>query len=325
MRLRGALVLATALAAGALGAEQTVRVMRFGLAGLSYTMLSSMHHLGRSGLVERSRFSEIAYQLRPNQHCLFKLAWFRTNSVGLADDEYPLAKPAGRFRIAVLGSSYSMPAGVRLEDSWHGRLERALNAGGDPDRFEVINFAVGGYDARQVAATFRYRAARYAPDLVLVEANRYSQITMRPEQIYREPFEPRPTVNSFFHSFLLDEIGAPQEQAEPKLAAELSRAAYQRAIGDLVQQAAELRIPLCFVILQHEPWEEASDRPVREALARIAPTTPVIDTARGFGGLPLSSLIIYPGDTHPNGSAHAIFSKVILESLGALGLLPARG
>jgi lysophospholipase L1-like esterase len=87
----------------------------------------------------------------------------------MRDHEYPLEKPIGVARIAVLGDSYAFGNGVPAEATFAKVLERALNAKRESDvRFEVMNFGVKGYDTTQELATLREVALRLDPDVILV-------------------------------------------------------------------------------------------------------------------------------------------------------------
>lgn len=97
-------------------------------------------------------------------------AWVRINGDGLRDREHARQKPAGTFRIAVLGDSYAEARQVALEDSFPRILERALGehaAADDPD-FEVINFGTTGYGTARSLLTLRHKVWPYEPDLVLL-------------------------------------------------------------------------------------------------------------------------------------------------------------
>ena len=59
------------------------------------------------------------------------------------------------LRVALVGSSFSMPAGVSLEDAWHQQVAHDLDAAEPARRHEVVNFAVGGYNGRQLLAVLR--------------------------------------------------------------------------------------------------------------------------------------------------------------------------
>ena len=94
----------------------------------------------------------------------------RINSRGLRDREHELDKPAGVYRIAILGDSYAEAFQVPMERTFWSVLEGELQgcdhlAG---RTVEVINFGVSGYGTAQELLTFRHHARRYDPDLVLL-------------------------------------------------------------------------------------------------------------------------------------------------------------
>lgn len=66
-------------------------------------------------------------QLRtPNQRGAYLGQLYETNSRGLRSAEIPLRKPAGVSRIALIGDSVAMGAGVRAEDTYGSILAREL-------------------------------------------------------------------------------------------------------------------------------------------------------------------------------------------------------
>src|SRR5689334_20246920 len=74
-------------------------------------------------------------------------AYVKINQRGLRDREHTLDKPAGTYRIAILGDSYAEAMQVDLEQTFWSllspRLERCGFAGGR--RVETVNFGVSGY------------------------------------------------------------------------------------------------------------------------------------------------------------------------------------
>ena len=90
-----------------------------------------------------------------------------SNRLGYRDREHPVTKPAGTYRIAVLGDSIA--AGYRIgrtEEIFPFLLERRLRAAALP--VEVLNFGVTGYNTEQEVETLRTRVLAFAPDLVVV-------------------------------------------------------------------------------------------------------------------------------------------------------------
>ena len=96
--------------------------------------------------------------------------YVKINQHGLRDREHTLAKPAGTYRIAILGDSYAEAMQVELERTFWSllppRLERCGFAGGR--RIESVNFGVSGYGTADELLTLRERAWRYDPDMVLL-------------------------------------------------------------------------------------------------------------------------------------------------------------
>ena len=132
---------------------------------------SSMHDLDLGDIVQPSRDAGIVYELRPNARGRFVGQPVVVNSQGLHDNEYSRQKPPGTFRIVGVGDSSLFGWGVPFEDSSLKVLERRLNETSRAQTFEVINFAVPGYNTAMEAETFVARCLEYAPDLVLLNFN----------------------------------------------------------------------------------------------------------------------------------------------------------
>jgi hypothetical protein len=114
----------------------------------------------------------LGLRLRPNAEGWFHSegeAFVRINSAGYRDRERSVAKPAGTFRIVVLGDSMIEALQVDLEKTFAALLERRLNECGafSGRKIEVLNLGVSSYGTAQQLLTFRYYGAAYSPDLVL--------------------------------------------------------------------------------------------------------------------------------------------------------------
>ena len=149
-------------------AEMTFRFYLFGFNALSIAKVNSVQPATTEKLIQDSENRELLFEWKQNLDTYFKLARFKTNSHGLRDKEYAVEKPAGVFRIAVVGDSYSVPSGVEIEKAYHTLLEDRLNAETSEIRYEVINFAVGGYSPRQYVVVTEHKVLAYRPDLILI-------------------------------------------------------------------------------------------------------------------------------------------------------------
>lgn len=118
----------------------------------------------------RARNDFLLSELTPSSETEYKGATLRINSFGMRDREYALEKPPGTYRIALLGASYVMGSGVENEQTFEALMEDDLNAADDGRRYEILNFAVGGYSPMQRMATLE-RSLDFAPDMALYIAH----------------------------------------------------------------------------------------------------------------------------------------------------------
>ena len=97
-------------------------------------------------------------------------ALVQINSDGLRDSEHTTEKAANRYRIAILGDSFTEAIQVPLKNTFWRIVEEKLAdcpalAG---KRAEAINFGVSGFGTVQELLTLKYRVWKYSPDLVLL-------------------------------------------------------------------------------------------------------------------------------------------------------------
>lgn len=121
------------------------------------------------GVIVPHPSDDIIYDLIPGLKTGFVRSQVAINSCGMRDQERPIAKPPGTFRIALLGDSFAFGWGVEQEQTFAARLETKLNTRASPDRrFEVLNFGVPGYSTFQEVARFEESGLDFDPDVVLV-------------------------------------------------------------------------------------------------------------------------------------------------------------
>jgi hypothetical protein len=104
----------------------------------------------------------------------FKGATLRTNRWGMRDQDYAKSKSPGSYRIAMLGASHAMGAGVENGETFEAVLERRLESDyreSRYERFEILNFAVAGYSPIERMMTLEQKALGFAPDALLYIAS----------------------------------------------------------------------------------------------------------------------------------------------------------
>lgn len=135
-------------------------------------------------------------RLEPGHRFVFQSEGYSSNvinSQGLRDREHALQKPAGTFRVAILGDSFSEAFQVAQEDTFWSVLERELQS--TPEftnrSVEVINFGVSGFGTIQEWQMLEHYVGDYAPDLVLLAflpGNDVRNNSRKLETDHRRPF-----------------------------------------------------------------------------------------------------------------------------------------
>jgi len=108
----------------------------------------------------------LGYELIPGSSSFEDQVWYRISLQGIRDQrDFAIPKPAGVYRIAALGDSFTFGMAVEEEDSWPRRLEAEL-AG--RHAVEVINFGVMGYDTTQESRLLETKVPAFQPDLIII-------------------------------------------------------------------------------------------------------------------------------------------------------------
>ena len=159
----------------ALIAEQGVRVQKFGLAGFNPSEMNSIKRLliSEFGMEPPERVWKLIglRGLMPNTTGYSMGEWFEVNNFGLRGEDTSREKPEGVFRVAILGGSLTMGAGVPLAETWPEIFEKRLNeTRGDEPIWEVLNFGVP--NTRRSLYRHLQRALYFQPDIILFQIKR---------------------------------------------------------------------------------------------------------------------------------------------------------
>lgn len=92
--------------------------------------------------------------------------WEEFNADGVRDRAHPVEKLEGAWRVALLGDSVTMGAGIEPRDAYPQVLETLLKGRGRG--IEVFNFALWGWSTRQQRIAYERLARKYRPDLVVL-------------------------------------------------------------------------------------------------------------------------------------------------------------
>lgn len=266
---------------------------------------------------------KLSFAHQPNGHAFLMGVDVQINSQGLRDYEFSLSKPAGVYRIMLLGDSTTFGWGVPLKDTTAKILERNLNAQHIPgyDHVEVLNAGVGNYDTVQEVTYYETRGRAFHPDLVVLV---YFINDPEPVPVERKGFlvdssyliafsvnrfdgvlrriGTRPDWNRYYSSLYDD--NRPGFQACRSALIDLASTTQRENTKLLVAILPELH-----QINNSYPFTAAHQKIKDVLAAEHAPVLDLIDGLRNHGQE--STLWVTPLDDHPNGKANALVAAQI--------------
>lgn len=108
------------------------------------------------------------HRLRPNFDAPAGGTRFTTSSLGLRDREYPMPKPAGTFRILMLGDSFTEGGGLENDETVAKIVEAGLRSGACGNAVDVVNAGHASYSPILQYLLLRDVGLRLQPDLVVL-------------------------------------------------------------------------------------------------------------------------------------------------------------
>jgi hypothetical protein len=259
---------------------------------------------------------------------------FTTNRFGLRDRSYTRDKPAGTFRIALLGSSIDMGWGVSTNQTYENSLEDWLNSTARSRRldrrFEVLNFAVAAYGPLQRLESFERKAMPFQPDLILYSATMldtrlleihlcnllHGQVSLKYDFV-RQAFE-RAGITAQDRE--LDVWGdlAHKETIKQKLKPVLWDLT-DATVAALAERARARGIPIAMLIV---PRVGEGDSPgvraeteTRHAEIAQRHHIPLLNVSSTFDDLDPTHLKIAPADDHPNALGHQMLFRALAREI----------
>jgi hypothetical protein len=111
---------------------------------------------------------ELRFELRPGAEGMKEGSWVRINADGLRERDIPRAKPAGEYRVVIVGDTPAFGLGLAEEDVFARRLEGMLKPPRGR-RLLTVNLSMYGYDVPQQLELLEKKGFAYHPDLVVFE------------------------------------------------------------------------------------------------------------------------------------------------------------
>lgn len=281
----------------------------------------SWGQLAQTGITH-NRKDVLLKEFSPNQQIIFKEALLSTNRHGMRDKEYALKKPQNVYRIALLGGSIEMGAGVGDEETFENLLESRLNSSSEFDSVEILNFAISGIHLPMQVTICRHKALKFEPDAMIYvahadEENRivgFLYRMFRQEQHTDIPF--------------LEEIRM-KMKFDPKDSEVVFRkkiAPFKRQItawgyGEMAKMCKDNEVLPIWVFLPQlgNPYQSGERLALKKLASDLGFTC--LDLSGVYGDYAEHELRIAPWDKHPNALGHRLIAQELFAQIMKKGLL----
>ena len=253
---------------------------------------------------------------------------YRINSAGLRGPEFSPVRPPDVRRLLLLGDSVTFGEGVRYPDTMGARIGTVLEDAWSPQRIEVINAGVQGFDTEQEVALYHSLRGREPDTVVLVfflndamessETIRWQERTtgVEPSGLARVSRAWQLWAGSRRQSQgQARYLNSLRESLRPGPGWDTCRSSLREFAG--ATQADGVRgivaiFPLLWRLDATYPFEDVHEQIV--ALCHESDCE-VIDLLDSFRGQVATDLWVHPTDPHPNEVAHRIAAEAIVSQI----------
>ena len=261
------------------------------------------------------------------------------NTQGRRDNEVPFQKPAGTYRIALLGDSVAFGARVEAKNDFATQLEWTLNARTSSLRYKVLNFGVPGYGTWQELSALKDKALAFDPDLVMLAfvMNDLYDNNQAGQMGYLSTLHMQSTAkflreHSAFYRLVREKVLSVEAQsalrdpcagADPAFCWNTTKQLLDQMVDTTRQrniQFALVVFPIRSQTLARDPNVESRYQQVMTNYAH-AKSIPTVDLLKAFTENRDDELFV--DDYHPTEIGHSIAMIEMLEQLDAQGVLPS--
>jgi hypothetical protein len=260
---------------------------------------------------------------------------FPLNSYRTRDREHPVDKPAGTYRVAVVGDSFTYGNGLPVTQRFSDLMQTEL-----PTNFEVMNFGHPGHNTPDHVRVIRDEVLQFHPDYILVQwfVNDVEGDSIVGRPVYR-PLLPWPSLhNQLYQSSALYTIA---NGWWTRMQANWTVGSYvdyiQRSFGDPASAGAKLdyqatqqvietcrnaHVGLGMVLFPDTGYDLGASYPFDNLHQRLvkhcdAEGLTCIDLRRDFAAVKdRKTLWVNPLDHHPSARANAMATVEILKAFG---------
>jgi hypothetical protein len=289
-----------------------------------------------SQLLQRHPDDKVCFDLRPGSGIELFEQRYTINSQGMRGPEAVKEKPAGAFRIAMVGDSFAFGWGSDDPETIPAQMEGILREGGlDHDRFEVLNFGIPGYQLGQMKEHLIRKVNAFSPDILIVimNANDVVRKSLHFNTLYKglyEDFLPLPYSWKPFlwRSFIIYRFVTRLQLRFRNYMGwthgfmDWDQEYFKDQVRAIEAESAKHGISVLFVIL---PWPENFNNYIFQAhhdkMHELLAGSNFVDLFKHMCKYDVRDLWFRVDDHHFNGQANLAVARMILEELESRGMV----
>lgn len=266
--------------------------------------------------MNRQREDYLGVDLTPSAAITYEGVSYTTNEWGMRDKAYPKAKPAGIYRIGILGSSHMMGWGIADDQTAESIAETKLQSEGLP--YELLNFSVNGYDPIQKDIVLEEKMLDFDLDAVFMVCHRLEKNWLLDHLVQRVN-KGRQMPDPFLDE-IVKKAGIDQDTDAALARIRLSNYGSELMtwiFGKFAETCRQNNIMPVFVFMPEMGHVSFSDRDVQELfdVAKAAGFTLLEDYSKAYEGKAEKELQVASYDDHPNAKAHALLAEKLYATI----------
>ena len=246
------------------------------------------------------------------------------NSWGMRDKEYEKEKLPNTKRLALLGASHVMGAGVEQDKIFDSLLENMLNeySATEGTKFEVLNFAVPAYSLLQQNIVAEEKALAFRLDALLYIAHR-GEIRRSTKKIVTLIKEGN-TLKYEYLNDIIQQAGVDSTMQRGEIERKISPYMIEVVKWSYRKIAETARANNVVPVWVHMPLlgpENSSDNIIEDAMLMAKEAGFAIIDLDGVyveSGFPADELYVAPWDYHPGPIAHQLVAERLFEEIKKL-------
>jgi len=250
-----------------------------------------------------------------------------TNGMGLRDEEIPAPKPAGEYRVLVMGDSSIFGHGVQLDETFVKQLQQRLRKAYPNMTIRVVNGGVSGYSSFQGRIFYQEIAPKVQPDLVIL-AYYFSDFVpdVMPDRLRVAPGTAksdlmralsRSNLYQFLRDWMLSQKLESWGSGKEGSVARVGPEEYRDNLAALIEASPKAMLLLLDPLASPVPDNQKPYREAAHALARER-RIPIVDMHEPFAKhSPRDELFL--DDVHPTPKGDGIVADALFEAIQKSG------